>query len=239
MPQQSYMPKTDEGIATMLMSFDDNIAALNSKYGLLSADLLRVHQARLAWRWFLDCLEAARQWSESTTGKKQQLQHGPTGPAQAMPAGPVCPPVPTINLGAGVVPIKWEPEFFTYFGSLVARIKSTVGYEKADGDLLGIEGAAILPPEPSVVPVLKVTTGTGGLPELDVVKGQFDGYDFQFKVGDGPVQQGTFVSKRHYLHNITLPGPGVAVLYSYCAQYRYKGEPFGQHSAWVTHSVHG
>ena len=36
-----------------------------------------------------------------------------------------------------------------------------------------------------------------------------------------------------------LPGPGLAVLYSYCAQYRYKGEPFGQHSPWVTHSVHG
>ena len=221
------------------MPNDDNIAPLQGKYGLLSADLLRVHQGRLAWRWFLDCLEAARQWSESATGKKKEMRYGPPGGAQAMPAGPICPVVPLIDLGLGPVPIKWEPDFFVYFGSLVARIKNTVGYEKADGDLLGIEGAAILPPEPSVAPDLKVTTGTGGLPELDVVKGQFDGYDFQYRVGDGPVQAGTFVSKRHYLHNITLPGPGVAVLYTYCAQYRYKGQPFGQHSMWVPHSVHG
>lgn len=239
MPLQAYMPKTDEGIYNMLASFDENGPALAGKYSLLSADLLRVKQARLAWRWFLDCLEAARQWSESATGKKTQMQHGPPGGAQAMPAGPVCPPVPLINLGLGDVPIKWEPNFFAFFGSLVGRIKSTPGYDKADGDLLGIVGAEIPPPDPMIAPNLKVRTGAGGLPELVVTKGVFDGFDFQFKVGDGAAQNGTFVNTRTYLHNVTLPGPGQAVLYSYCAQYRYKGQPFGQHSAWVTHSIHG
>jgi hypothetical protein len=47
------------------------------------------------------------------------------------------------------------------------------------------------------------------------------------------------VSTRRYVHVVVLPGPGVAALYSYQAQYRYKGQPFGQKSPWVPHSVHG
>ena len=239
MPQQPYKPGTDNGIALMLASFDDNIGPLVGKYGLLSADVLRVKQGRMAWRWFLDCLEFGRQWTESVAGKKKQMKDGPAGGAQAMPVGPVLPAVPLIDLGLGMVPIKWEPDFFDYFGSLVARIKNAQVYEKADGDLLGIEGAAIAPPDPMTSPPLKVTVGPGGMPQLEVPKGQFDGFDFQFKIGDGPVQNGPFVSTRRYVHVITLPGPGVAALYSYSAQYRYKGQPFGQKSAWVAHSVHG
>lgn len=239
MPQKSYMPPTEDGIAIMLGKFDDNIVPLQGKYGLLSADLLRVHQARLAWNWFLACSTAGQQWTESVIGKKKQWHQSPLFASQPMPVGPVLPAVPQIDLGAGLVNIVWEPNFFVYFSSLVARIKGTQSYDKPDGDLLGIEGPAILPPEPTVSPNLKVGIGTGGMPELIVTKGVFDGYDFQFKVGDGPVQKGSFVSKRRFLHQITLPGPGQAVLYSYCAQYRYKSEPFGQNCAWVTISVHG
>lgn len=233
------MPKTDNGIALMLMSFDDNIGPLQTKYSLTSADLLRVKQARMAWRWFLDCLEIARQWSESTTAKKNQMRNGPPGGAQAMPGGPICPDVPLIDLGLGPVPIKWEPDFFFFFGKLVTRIKGTVGYEKADGDLLGIEGAEIPPPDPMSAPDLKMSVGPGGLPQLEVPKKQFDGFDFQFKVNDGAVQQGPFVSTRRYVHVITLPPSGQAAMYSYRAQYRYKGVAFGQWSAWVDISVHG
>ena len=239
MAQQSYMPKTDDGIALMLASFDDNISSFLAKYNLLSADALRVKQARMAWRWMLDCLEFGRQWAESVTSKKKQMRDGPGGTAQAMPTGPILPAVPKIDLGTGLQDIKWEPDFFVYFASLVARIKGAVNYDKADGDLLGIEGAQIPPPDPATVPLLKVTIGTGGVPQLEVSKGVFDGFDFCFKIGDGPVQNGPFVSTRRYLHPITLPGPGQAALYSYQAQYRYKGQPFGQKSMWVPHSVHG
>lgn len=233
------MPKDDEGIATMLTAFSENIPPLAAKYGLTSGDVMRVDQARMVWRWFLDCLEAGRQWNESVTGKKDQFRSGPGGGAQVMPVGPILPDVPTIDMGLGPQPIKWEPDFFVYFCKLVVRIKGTVGYEKADGDLLGIEGAEIPPPSGDVVPPLKVTMGPGGKPQLEVVKGVFDGFDFQFKVGDGAPQAGTFVSKRRYVHEITLPPAGQAVLYSYCARYRYKGEPFGQHSLWVSIAVHG
>ena len=233
------MPKTDDGIAQMLAAFDDNINSFLGKYAISSAEALRVKQARLCWRWFLDCAEYARQWSESITGNKKRMESGPVGPAQAMPGGPVVPAVPQINLGAGLLPVKWEPDFFAFFASLVGRIKAHADYQKSDGDLLHIEGAVLPPPDPGIVPPLKITDGPGGLPQLEAPKGVFDGFDFQFKIGDGPAQPGPFVSTRRFVHQITLPGPGVAQLYSYQAQYRYKGQPFGQKSPWVAHSVHG
>jgi hypothetical protein len=239
MAQKPYMPEDDEGIYQMLLAFDTNIGPLIGKYGLLSADALRVKQARLCWRWFLDCLEAGRQWTESVTAKKKMMRSGPPGAAMNMPPGPVLPAVPTIDLGTGPQPIKFEPDFFIYFGSLVAKIKTSVNYEKADGDLLGIEGAEIPPPSVDTVPELKVTPGPGGKPQLEVPKGVFDGYDFQFKIGEGAVQSGTFSTKRKFVHDITLPPAGTAVVYSYCARYRYKGQAFGQHSPWVSISVRG
>ena len=87
------MPKDDDGIYAMLLSFDTNISPLQGKYGLLSADLLRVHQARLCWRWFLDCLKAASEWSESVTAKKRTMRSGPPGGAMNMPPGPLLPAV--------------------------------------------------------------------------------------------------------------------------------------------------
>ena len=193
----------------------------------------------MAWRWFLDGLEHGRQWTESVTQKKSIFQHGPGNSSQAMPTGPTLPTVPTIDLGLGLQPIKWEENFFDYFTSLVARIKAHQNYSEADGDLLGIEGAERQPPSPAVVPALKVTTGPGGWPQLALPKGQFDGYDCQFKIGDGAGQTGPFVSTRRFVHQITLPAPGQAVVYNYCAQYRYQGQPFGQKSAWVNHTIHG
>jgi hypothetical protein len=239
MAQKPYMPEDDEGVYQMLLAFETNIPPLVSKYGLLSADTLRVRQARLCWRWFLDCLEAGRQWTESVTGKKKMMRSGPPGAAMAMPPGPVLPAVPTIDLGTGPQPIQFEPDFFIYFGSLVAKIKTSVNYEKADGDLLKIEGAEIPPPSVDTVPVLKVTAGPGGVPQLEVPKGVFDGYDVQFKIGEGAVQPGMFSTKRKWVHEITLPPAGTAVVYSYRVQYRYKGQPFGQYSPWVSISVRG
>lgn len=239
MPQYPYFPKTDDGIRAMLVSFDDNIAGLAPKYSILSATMLRIHQARLCWGWFLDCVEEGKQWSESVTGKKEQMLKGPGGAAQAMPGGPILPAVPTIDLGTGLQPIKWEPDFFVFFQSVVNGIKVHIDYLKSDGDILGIEGAEMPPPDPLGVVPLKVTIGTGGLPQLEVPKVPFDGFDFEFTVNGGAVQQGTFVSTRRFLHQITLPAAGVSALYTYRARRRYKGQAFGQWSAWVPVAVKG
>ena len=223
----------------MLASFDDNVDALAVKYSLLSAEVLRTRQARMCWRYMLDEVTLAKEWSQSVVEKKDMLRDGPVGPAQAMPTGPMIPAVPTIDLGLGPVPIKWEPGFFVFFSNLVERIKANPVYDKADGVLLAIEGAEIPAPDPSVVPPLEVTTGTGGFPQLEAPKGQFDGFDFWFAIDGGAEQPGTFSTKRRYIHQLPLPPAGQSVLVTYRAQYRFKGAPFGQKSLPVSISVRG
>jgi len=103
-------------------------------------------------------------------------------------------------------------------------------YLKADGELLGIEGAQIAPPDPGIVPDMKVTLATGGFPQLEVPKGQFDGFDFWMAIGSAPEQLGGFSTMRRYIQQVTLPPAGQAVIYTYRAQYRYRGASFGQKS---------
>lgn len=239
MAQKPYMPDTDEGIAQMLAAFDDNDDPFAGKYNILSAEILRVRQARMCWRYMLDEVALAKDWAQSVVEKKDTMRDGPVGPAQAMPVGPMIPAVPTIDLGTGLQPIKWEPGFFVFFANLVTRIKVQPNYDPADGVLLAIEGAEIPPPATSIVPPLEVSIGTGGFPQLEVPKGQFDGFDFWFQIDAGAEQAGTFSTKRRYIHQLPLPPAGQSILVTYRAQYRYKGAPFGQKSLPVSVSVRG
>ncbi len=222
----------------MLSTFDTNIAQFASKYHITTDELLRIHIARLAWRWFLDCLEIGRQWAASITEKKTQMNLGPGGAVQGMPAGPTLPTVPTTTTG-GTTPITWEPDFFVFFGSIVARIKDATDYLKAEGIQLGIEGAEIPPPDPGIIPNLKVDNGTGGNPQIDCPKLQFDGIDVHYTLNDGPITYLGFINLRRWVHQVPPPAPNTSALYKYQAQYRCKGEPFGQKSAWKQVSVAG
>ena len=89
------------------------------------------------------------------------------------------------------------------------------------------------------MPPLKVTIVSGGLPELDVPKGAFDGYDYWVATNGGAEVAGTFSTTRKHVHQMTLPAAGASVLLTFRVQYRYKGESFGQKSAPISVTVHG
>ncbi len=60
---------------------------------------------------------------------------------------------------------------------MVAGIKAAANYDPADGILLGIEGAEIVPPDAqTTIPVLTGDLFTSGHPELTCQKGVFQGY---------------------------------------------------------------
>ena len=240
MAQQSYMPKEDDLAAAVLAGFDDNIASLATKYKVTTDEMLRVKQGRLAFRWLLDDIELGRQWGQSIVEAKDLMRSSTPGAAGSMPAGPMRPTVPQITPPAGSpYDIEWEPGFFGFFSALVARIKATVGYLKSDGDLLHIEGPEIPAPQQSVVPELKITRGPQGCPVLEVPRGCFDGYNFTYKIGAGPEQNGGFVNTRRYVHAIAMPLAGEALVYAAQVQYRYKEQPFGQMSGWRTVALGG
>lgn len=231
MTHQSYMAGGDDDADAVLDAFDLNIPPLASHYGITSMEVFRVTEGHRAWHWLLECLGLIRNASESFTAIKDQMRSGPAGAMQTMPVLPGLPAVPLIMDNGVNRPVKWDPDFFAFFGSLVARIKNHVDYLDADGQLLKIVGAIIPTPDAqTTAPDLKVYEGTGGLPTIEARKGLFNGFDFWFTIGSGAEQYGGFSSSRSYEHNLPKPAAGTAQVITYTAQYRYKGKPFGQRS---------
>ena len=240
MPTQSYLSGTDDDIDAILDAFDLNIAPLASRYGITSMEMFRVTEGHRAWHWLLECLGIIRSGSESFTAIKDQMRSGPAGAMQALPTLPTLPPAPLIMDGGVNRAVKWDPDFFAFFGSLVTRIKGSMDYRPADGQLLKIVGAVIPPPDPqTTAPDLKVYEGTGGIPTLEARKGVFNGFDFWYTIGGGVEQYGGFSATRTFEHLLPKPPAGTAQVLTYTAQYRYKGKPFGQRSQAVEFTYKG
>ena len=234
MAKTPYLPSTDAGIAAMLAAFDNganaNSGALAAKYVITNAELSRVRQARAVWQWFLDSLAVGRDWAQGFTGKRDLLFTGPATGAAPVPLGPTMPVIPSyVPVPPGVTtPALLEPAFFAFFGSLVTRIKSNQFYDPADGTLLGIEGAAILPPDPATVPVVTGDLFHSGHPGLTCKKGVFDGYTVWLTRPGQAKRMIGFATARHYEVLEPLPAAGLAEIWTFEVQYTYKGAAFGQ-----------
>ncbi len=243
MARKYYMPQTAEGIDNMLIAFDTNINAnskfLADKYDVSADDCTRVTQARLVWGWFMQALAAARGWAQSLTQTRDMMQTAPQNGTQPLPGGPSMPPVPQMP-GTDPGPAQLEPGFFAFFTSLVAQIKNNEEYEVADGQLLGIEGTEILPPNPATTtPVLTGEIFTSGKPEISCPKGVFQGFEvFLTRPGQARKSIG-FSTARRFQVDEPLPAAGMAEVWIFEAQYRYQNAPFGLVSQPLSLTVRG
>ena len=240
MANRTYMPNTTAGIGAMLNAFASNIpGALATKYGVTAAEIQSVTQAQMVWGWFDDALGIARGWSASLTAQRDALSTGTPGTFDPMPTPAVLPAVANLPGTNPPTPVQVEHAFFTAFAALVSRIKRNPHYDPADGKLLGIEGAPVPPPSPSVVPVPTVALVTAGHPEVSCTKGVFQGFKV-FLTRPGQAQKDLGVSLgRHFEVTEPLPAAGTAEIWSFVVQYVYGNVPFGQMSAPVTVTVRG
>ena len=237
------MPQTAEGIDTMLMAFNTNInangGALATKYGVDAADLTRVTQAQLVWGWFMQALAAGRGWAQSLTQTRDMMQTAPQNGSQPLPGGPMMPPVPMMP-GVDPGPAQLEPGFFAFFTALVARIKNSEDYDTADGQLLGIEGSEVLPPNPATtVPHLTGEIFTSGKPEISAKKGVFQGYEVFLTRPTQPRKSIGFSTGRRFIVDEPLPAAGMAEVWTFDAQYRYQNAAFGLVSQPLSLTVRG
>ena len=246
--RQPYMPKTDAGIAALLVKFDTNATAssnaLAAKYGITTAELNRIRQARYVWQWFLDSLAVGREWAQSFTAKRDGMISGAPAAAVAVPGGPTLPANPvyvSLTSPGGTPPVAalLEPGFFDFFSMIAARVKDSQIYEVADGDLLGIEGTEIPPPDPALVPVVTGDLFHSGQPELTCAKGVFQGYTVWLTRPAVPRRQIGFSTGRRYNVTEPLPAAGTAEVWIFEVQYRYKDAPFGQISQPLELTVRG
>ena len=242
------MPKTDPGVAAMLVKFDTNAnansGALAAKYVLTTGELNRIRQARYVWQWFIDTLAVAREWAQSITAKRDMLLTSPPAAAMSVPGGPTLPPNPTyVSLtppgSMPPVPALLEPGFFDFFSGVAGRVKDAANYEISDGELLGIEGAEIPAPLPSIVPVLTGDLFHSGHPELTCKKGVFQGYTVWLTRPAQARKQIGFSTGRRFTVTEPLPAPGLAEVWTFEVQYRFQDAPFGQISQPLELTVRG
>ena len=235
MPKTYFLPRSETGVATTLVTFDNGInassGALATKYIVTIAELNRVRAGRYVWQWFLDAAGIGSEWAQGFTGKRDLMLTGAQTGTVAIPGGPTLPANPTylqLPTGPSNPAALLDPGFFTFFLALVARIKSSLNYDPADGVLLGIEGAAIAPPVATIVPVVTGDLFHSGHPGLTCKKGVFDGYTVWLTRPGQARREIGFSSHRHYEVGEPLPAAGTAEIWSFEVQYRYKGAAFGQ-----------
>lgn len=242
------MPPNDAGVAALLVKFDTNITAsgnvLATKYGIATAELNRIRQARYVWQWFLDVLGVAREWAPSLTAKRDEMILSPAAAAVSVPGGPTLPANPTyVSLTPpGFMPpvaALLEAGFFEFFSGIVARIKDNQIYEVADGNLLGIEGAEIPPPDQAIVPVVTGDLFHSGHPELTCKKGVFQGFNVWLTRPAQARKLLGFSTGRRYAVTEPLPAAGTAEVWTFDVQYHYKNAPFGQISQPLQLTVRG
>ncbi len=165
--------------------------------------------------------------SVSLTQKRDCMMVGPAAPEESLPADPTLPPMPQLPTARRKTP-RSIPGFFDFLTRLVGRIKEALDYDLADGVLLGIAGSEMPAADSAIVPQLEAVIRTSGKPELTCKKGIFQGYNVWLARSGGEKKNIGFSSSRHFMVEEPLPAAGVAEVWNFEVQSRYKDAPFGQ-----------
>ena len=211
--------------------------ALITKYAIAAGDVTYLTQAELVLDYLIELGEVADNWRQAVTERKEAFFSGPATVLVEMPVGPSVPALPaegasTISEIAGGLDEQ--------VARIVGEIKGKANYDVADGELLGMEGAIIPPPDPATTkPSLKVKLVTGGCPELGVKLSPFKAWELWADYGTG-----TFVLEQVAMHSKVLcshalPASGTSEVWRFKAIYRDGEAQYGQFSDVLVVSVAG
>lgn len=211
--------------------------ALQTKYGVSSGDLDYLTKSEKVLTYLIDVMQVAVNWSESVTQRRDSIFSLPVDTVLDMPVGPILPALPKDGLA----------DITTYacgLNEVMARVASEIkgkpDYDVADGDLLGIEGALIPPPEAATTkPVLKSKIVTGGCPELGVKMSPFKSWELWADFGSGTFALYQVALKSKLLCEHALPPAGQSAVWRFKAIYRDGNSQFGQFSDVITVLVAG
>ncbi|MEK0451568.1 MAG: hypothetical protein RL088_3836 [Verrucomicrobiota bacterium] len=211
--------------------------ALQTKYNVSADDLLYLAKAEKALRYLLGVMQVAVNWSESVTERRDSIFSLPFGTVLDMPVGPVIPALPL----DGLTPMTtFECGLNEVMARVAAEIKGKQNYDVADGDLLGIEGVLVPPPEAATTkPVLKHKIVTGGCPELGVKLSPFKSWELWADFGTGTFVMCGVALKSKLVCEHALPPAGQSAVWKFKAIYRDGNAQFGQFSDVVSVPVAG
>jgi len=241
MAHQPYLPKDDEGIKTLLMTFSMGLTdALATKYAITPEQRWRLKRGWLAFEHLLNLSSIYGEYSKALTTLRESMFLDGDG-AAAMLAPPTLPAVPTLEPvgGGAAVPVQVEADFFDFLGRLVAQIKQADVYDPSDGNTLGIIGAEIPPPPVDIKPMPRARIGPNGKPIITCKKSPFQGYQTEYSRNGGPYVKDVFSSSRECEMDAALPPAGTVEVWRIRVQYRLNNAPFGQPSDPIEIDVRG
>jgi len=156
--------------------------------------------------------------------------------AYGVPAGSE-PSVPPALPGAPAPPPSVDPGVFTRALSIANRIKKHKDYTVADGELLGLEGAEITPPDlANIRPVLKLATAGSSAVNVGWKKQGMAGVKIWVKRGTGDFAYLAFdTTTPSYVD--TFPFPAAEEKWTYKAIYHFGGGRVGLWSEEVSITV--
>jgi len=150
MAKKPFFPADLEGQIVWLMNFEENLPTYAAKYGITPAQLTAVSNDR---EWMLYWFEQQVQnqaYSQGLTAFRNEVAFG-------IPAGGTPSVVPTPP-AVGTPPTAVAPGVFPRNLAIANAIKVHIDYTIADGEILKLEGAEIVPPNLNDArPVIKLT----------------------------------------------------------------------------------
>ncbi len=123
------------------------------------------------------------------------------------------------------------------FAYIADKIKPAAAYSMMIGEDLGTEGPAEPAPDPTVAPVFQLRATTGGKVEVLWTKGQFDGVKIEADLGTAGSRTDVDLRPNYTLN--WLPPTGQSAVIKVRLRFIYKGEDYGNWSAWQQWTLTG
>jgi hypothetical protein len=117
------------------------------------------------------------------------------------------------------------------------KIKTSAGYGQMVGEDLRTEAPAVPEPEPTVAPEFEIRATSGAKAEILWKRGPFDGVKLEFDLGAAGLKSDIDLRPNYTLN--WLPAAGTSAIIKVRLRYIYKGEDFGNWSAWQQWTLTG
>lgn len=230
MIKHRFFPDTLAQQILWLKEFSININTFAAKYGLTPAALAALQDDIASIIYWFQVHELLDSFSQSVTAYLNEVKHGvkPGHTGSAVPTLPVFDAPPT----------EVQPGALVRVMAIANGIKVNVGYNEADGEALGLEGAEVVFNPNEGKPDLTGKRTAGGLPLLHVTKGHYEGYEI-WKITNGVYAKYDRSTHADYIDHIDLPAIGQIAIEKYKAKYLYKGEAVGEWSEEVSVTIYG
>lgn len=221
---------TDEGFATQMDAFCQNIDTYSAALGVSAGQVTQVKKDRDAYIYAYKSSVLVDGYKQEVTSWKNLLRRG--SGSEVIPVFPVAPTL-------GAAPAAVDANVQGRFAQLIGEITAKAAYTKSIGEALHIE-APVTPFDPTTgKPAFRIELSSGGHPNLVWKKGKFDGVEI-WKSTDGKNFSKFDTDLRpDYADKSDLPATGTTAVWTYKMIYIFKDAQVGAWSNPVSVTVYG